>query len=68
MYIHTHAHTHTLQITLVGEDYDYYLNKNTFLFDKDSHIALGALLNLALPIIFHVQEAFRKGFMSKRQA
>lgn len=63
--MHIQSHTHTQKITSVGEDYEYYWNKNTFFSDDDSHFVLGAVLDLALPIVFHVQEAFRKLYVQK---
>lgn len=65
---HTYSHTHSLQITSAREDYEYYWNKNTHFFffsDNDYHSVLGAVLDLTLPIVFHVQEAFRRLYVQK---
>lgn len=60
VYTCTHTQTHT-STTSIGEDYEYYWNKNThFYLTMIPTMCLGmCLLELALPIVFffYVQEA-----------
>lgn len=37
----------------------------THFSDNDTHFVPGAVLDLALPIVFHVQEAFRRLYVKK---